>query len=288
VPVHEGFEAPVTVVSRAGIETMITSLDRKVGAIIEHRGVDGGDKWQWTVQATIVDMANGDEKRIVTLGKYSGSKWMGADTLTADLFQDGAALQVCSTHLYQGGCRQFATATGSEIAPDAFVRAAPSRTGFQVWSGEWPEARAAEVLAAMSVPVEAKAHVVGWSDEGKYVSVEIDPGDGATVHLNMPDRVEHVVRDVVAVAGGSMLALASQGVVELWGTQPLELSAVLVEVPDGGAALFADGSIEVAGKGADALGCEQGELIVPIVECGDLWAEKGTLAALMKAARNRR
>lgn len=66
--------------------------------------------------------------------------------------------------------------------------------------------------------------------------------------------------------------------------KPLELLAVLVGVTDGGAALFADGSVEVAGKGEAALGCQRGEMILSVGECGDLWAEKGTLAALLKSA----
>lgn len=288
VPLHEGFDPAPTSWSRQRVETAVLSRDRKVGVLAEQHVEGDSSKMRWIDQAVVVDAQTGAEKRIIPLGAYTAARWGGGDLFTMDLSDDGAMLHVCSSQLYQSTCREYDLSTGTQLPKDSWHPAASPTTQFNVWSGEWPDVKTPEVLAAMSVPVEAKAKVVAWSDEGKYVTVEIDPGDGATVRLNMPDTGVHVVRDVVAVAGGSLLALAAQGTVELWRAQPLELLAVLVAVPDGGAALFADGSVEVAGKGEAAVGCQRGEMIFAAAECGDLWAERGTLAALMKAARNSR
>lgn len=288
VPAHEGFDPAPISWSRQRVETALLSRDRKVGVVVEQRVVDEGGKQRWTDQAVVVDARTGAEKRILQLGSYTAARWGGGDLFTMDLSDDGATLHVCSSQLYQSTCREYDLSTGTSLPRDSWYQPASPAAQFHVWSGESPAVLSPDVLAALSVPVEAKARVVAWSDEGKYITVEIDPGDGATVRLNMPDTPEHVVRDVAAVAGGSLLALSAQGTVELWRAQPLELLAVLIAVPDGGAALFADGSVEVAGKGEAAVGCQRGDMIFAAAECGDLWAEKGTLAALMKAATNSR
>lgn len=289
VAAHPGFNLlPRVLPQMQGIPTEAISADQRTGVVLEYKLIEEADQLRWTERAVVFDVATGAEKRIVELGEHKGAKYQSPDVPRVELSGDGKNLYVCAARMFSDGCRRYSAETG-EVATNGEYWSEPRQVArLTIWSGNLPEVAIGDVLAALSVPVEAKAKVVSWSDEGKYVSIEMDPGDGATVRLNMPDSAEHVVRDVQSVAGGAMLAFASQGLVELWKVQPLELTAVLVGVPDGGAAMFTDGSVETVGKGADALGCQKGEMVAPIDRCGDVWAEKGTLLALMKSAKNQR
>lgn len=156
------------------------------------------------------------------------------------------------------------------------------------WSGEWPEARIDAALTGMGISLEGKSRVTAWEDAGAYVTVELDPGDGKALRLNLPDSPDHIVRDVRALAGGAVLAFASVGVVELWQAEPVELLALVMGTEEGGAAMFPDGSVEIAGRGRELMACRLGERLFPPERCGDLWAEEGSLTAVLREAKNRR
>jgi hypothetical protein len=284
VATREGWEPPARIFSaRQRLESEALSFDRKTGVLVELHTEEGGQKRKVDAQAVVIDAATGAVKRVIPFGTIETS-WAGPPLPEVSLSDDGAILHVCAARLIAEGCRDYDTATGKSTSPVPWPQVGRSRTEFNIWNGKWPEALAAPVLAALGIPPDAAARVTQWTDEGRYVSIEVNLGGSATVRLNLPDAPERVVRDVAAVAGGAMLGLVVQGAVELWTVQPLELQAVLVALPDGGAAMFADGSVETFGEGDKALGCQQGETIAPVDQCGDVRAAKGTLAALVSKA----
>ena len=287
VAAHEGYKLfPRVLPPGQWLPTEDLSDDQRTGVIAEYRDEEDADQARWSERAVVLDPTTGAEKRIIRLGEHKGARYASPEVPRLELSDDGKRLHVCAPRIFDDGCRVFSTETGEVLKDGYFWSRARRTTQLSVWSGDLPDAAIDDVLASMSVPVESKAKVVTWSDEGKYITIELDPGDGSTVRMNLPDSPEHVVRDVQAVAGGAMLAFASGGLVELWKVQPLELAALLIGAKDGGAAMFVDGSVETVGRGAESLGCQKGETIAPIDQCGDVWAEKGALLALMKRARN--
>jgi len=287
VAAHEGYSLlPRTLPPGQWLPTEDLSDDQRMGAVAEYKAEEEADQVRWTERAVLFDPATGAEKRILPLGEHKGARYMSPEVPRLELSDDGERLRICAPRTFDDGCRTFSTETGEILQNGYFWSRARRTTQFSVWSGDLPDAAIGDVLASMSVPVESKAKVVAWRDEGKYITIELDPGDGSSVRMNLPDSPEHVVRDVQAVAGGAMLAFASQGIVELWKVQPLELTALLIGAPEGGAAMFVDGSVEAVGRGAESIGCQKGETIAPIDQCGDVWAEKGTLLAIMKKTKN--
>lgn len=284
-PVHEGFaEPPRRFAPHQRLETDTVSRDLKTCALLEQRPTEIGDKRRWELQAVILDAATSAVKRVIPLGEQVLAKYGTPAMPTIELSDDGALVRVCAPGVLAEGCRAYDTATGAAQNGNALPRTATARTELVTWSGEWPDAKVGEVLAALGVALEKKVAVTSWSDEGAYLSVEMDLGDGAAVHLNVPDSAQRIARDVVAVAGGSMLAIGMMGSVELWSVQPLAIRAVLVATGAGGAAFFGDGSLEAIGDVEGSLGCQKGEHILPLSECGDVRATKGTLAAVIQEA----
>lgn len=287
VPLREGFQPAyrkVGVAVRTEAETV--SLDRKTGALVEQKIDEVAGEVQWTMQIVVFDVATGAVRRVIPLGTKKLASTGAVDLPALSLSPDGSALHICAARLLGEGCRTYDSASGAQAKDGPWTTTSATRTEFHVWSGQWPEARVADVLTALTVPpVPARtANVNRWTDEGTYVSVELDTGNGAMLHVNVPDATARVTRHVAAVAGGAMLAIESQGAVVLWAVQPLEMRALLVPVEGGIAAFYLDGSIEAMGTAEAALGCKQGERLVALEQCGDVLAPKGTLTAMVREA----
>jgi hypothetical protein len=285
VPVREGFEPAarrVGLTARSDSENV--SFDRTTGVLVEQKAEDEGDKRRWAMQAVVFEVATGAVRQVIPLGALVVPRWSGADLPMASLSPSGSTLQVCSARIFRDGCHMFDTRSGAPSTDKPWPPLGSTRNELNTWSGKWPDVHVSDVMGALTVARVGERGVNKWSDEGSYLSVEMDAGNGAAVHLNVPDATARIARDVVAVAGGGMLAVAEQGSVVLWSVQPLEMRALLVPAEGGVAALYGDGSIEAFGAARGALGCQQGEVILPVEQCGDVFAAEGTLAAMVAAA----
>jgi len=282
-PLHEGF-TPVPRSPHQALDVVTATADRKIAAFLEQKPTPTANGTLWTAQAVVFDAVSKTELQVIRVGAEVLKSGLGADVQSVELSPDGSLVRVCSVILPSGLCNTYEVSTGA-TSPRVFkAQRGQSLSDMQIWSGPAPETRVADVASVLPPKGAKGPEVIAWRDEGAYLSVEIGLGGGVSQRLNVKDTEARVARDVVAVAGGRLLAIASQGSVLLWAVQPLELRALLVAVETGIVALFPDGTFEAIGDAESAVRCQQGDTIVPVAECGELRAPTGTFGRLIKEA----
>lgn len=287
VPLHAGFE-PISRPVWPGFtaDPVVTSEDGKTVAYLEERRATSPDGFSWALQAVVIDTATAAERTIV-VGEKAMARNAGVDPPSIELSADGRLVRVCAVSLLgEPPCRTYESATGAVASATRpwLPRAAKVGSAMQVWSGPALVARVEDVAAVLPPSAVNGPTLAKWRDDGAYLSVEIDVGNGVAQHCNLPDSAARKVEDVDLIGKGQMLAVASGGSVALWSVQPLSLLAVLVPAEGGIAALFPDGTVEIIGDIGPAVHCQQEQEIVPVGQCGELVAPPGTLGRIVKEA----